>query len=72
VNILSRFQHGPLATIPPPPIVKYRYPHLVAGKRSPLGTGHVAGKASSHRTEATVQAVSSAQPESPTPDCAAS
>jgi len=72
VNILSRFQHGQLATIPPPPIVKYRYPHLVAGKRSPLGTGHVAGKASSHRTEETAQAAPSAQPESQTPDCAAS
>lgn len=49
VNILSRYVHGELAKILPPPLpaTTYRHPAWLArqGKRSPLDTGHVARSA---------------------------
>jgi putative transposase len=56
VNILSRYRHGELAKILPPPLdaTKYRHPSWVSrpGKRSPLDTGQVARVGASLREAA--------------------
>jgi putative transposase len=54
VNIRSRFLHGAVGCLSPPPNTTYRHPYYQRtphrrGKRSPQVTGHVAGKRTPHR-----------------------